>query len=173
MALLLFVFVDALWTTLWVDGSAGPLTSRMTTVMWHAVLSAVGRQHHRRLSLFGPTILVTVFFTWALLLWAGWVLVYASDPSSLLRTQEPIIPADWTGRIWYVAYAISSMGNGDHSPNGNLWQIVASLTTLSGFFLASLVISYLLSVLGAVVQKRAFAGQVSGMGTTAEDFLEG
>lgn len=98
------------------------------------------------------------------------MLVYASHPEGLLHAREPGGPADWTGRIWFVAYAMSTMGNGDHTPNGDVWQIVASLTTLSGFFLAPLVISYLLSVLGAVVAKRAFAGQVSGMGQTPPSF---
>ena len=172
VALLLIVFLDALWTTLWVDGSAGPLTSWTTTLAWHAVLAVFGRNHHQRLSLFGPTIIVMVVVTWGLLLWVGWVLIYASDPDSLLHTRDPGGPADWTGRIWFVAYAVSTMGNGDHTPNGDVWQIAASLTTLSGFFFASLVISYLLSVLAAVVQKRAFAGQVSGMGKTAEEFLQ-
>ena len=28
---MLLAFLDALWTTLWVDGNAGPLSSRITT----------------------------------------------------------------------------------------------------------------------------------------------
>lgn len=163
--------MDALWTTLWVDGGGGPLASRMTTWAWRAVLAVAGRHHHRRLSLFGPTIIVAVVVTWVLMLWGGWVLVFSSEPASLMRTVDPTVPANLAGRIWFVAYCISTMGNGDHVPHGDGWQLTASLTTLSGFFLASLVISYLLSVLGAVVAKRAFAGQVSGMGMTAEEFL--
>lgn len=172
IALLVITFGDALWTTLWLDGGAGPLASRLTTWIWRGVLALSGRQHHRRLSLFGPTIIVVVVATWVLLLWVGWVLIYASEPTSLLTTGDVQRPASSAGRFWFVAYAISTMGNGDHAPNGGAWQIAASLTTLSGFFLASLVISYLLSILGAVVEKRAFAGQITGMGTTAEGFLK-
>ncbi|MEW5927504.1 MAG: potassium channel family protein [Gemmatimonadota bacterium] len=171
IALLLVAFVDALWTTLWVDGGAGPLSSRLTTWAWRGVLAVVGRRRHRALSLFGPTIITTVVVTWVVLLWAGWVLVFASDPGSLLSTSDYRSVADWPGRIFFVGYSISTMGNGDYAPQG-AWRIVASLTTLSGFFLATLAISYLLSVLGAVVAKRAFAGQVTGMGKTAEDFLK-
>ena len=80
VGLLLLVFTDALWTTLWVDGGGGPLTSRTTTWAWKAVLAVIGRKHHHRLSLFGPSIVVMVVVTWVLLLWAGWVLIYASDP---------------------------------------------------------------------------------------------
>ena len=154
------------------DGGGGPLASRLTTWAWRGVLAVFGRRHHQRLSLFGPTIIVSVVIVWVTLLWAGWVLVFTSEPSSLMRTVDPKVPADLTGRIWFVAYAISTMGNGDQVPNGDAWQIAAALTTLSGFFLATLVISYLLSVLGAVVMKRAFAGQVAGLGKTAEEFLQ-
>ena len=31
ISLLLVAVVDALWTTLWVDGGAGPVSSRLTT----------------------------------------------------------------------------------------------------------------------------------------------
>lgn len=171
IALILLVFVDALWTTLWVDGGGGPLTSRLTTWAWRAVMRVVGRRHHSAVSLFGPTILVAAVAFWVLLLWTGWVLVFASETTSLLTHSEQKAPADWMGRIWFVAYAMATMGNGDFTPTGGRWQLAASLTTLSGFFLASLVISYLLSILAAVVEKRGFAGQVTGMGSNPSDFL--
>lgn len=171
IALVLFVFLDALWTTLWVDGGGGPLTARLTTWAWRAVMRLVGRKHHFALSLFGPTILVAAVVFWVLLLWSGWVLIFASEPTSLLAHSEQKTPADWIGRVWFVAYAMATMGNGDFTPTGGRWQLAASLTTLSGFFLASLVISYLLSVLAAVVEKRSFAGQVTGMGSNPAEFL--
>lgn len=135
-------------------------------------MAVVGRRHHQALSLFGPAILVSVMVLWGLLLWSGWVLVFSGEATSLLENSEQKTPANWASRIWFVAFAISTMGNGDYTPSGDTWQIVASLTTLSGFFLATMVISYLLSVLGAVAAKRAFAGQVAGIGQTPTDFLE-
>lgn len=169
--LLLTVTIDALWTTLWVDGGAGPVASRLTTWAWRGVLAAVGRHHHRSLSLFGPTIVATVVVTWVLLLWAGWVFVFAADTGALLSTRDHATPAGWGGRIFFVAYSMFTMGNGDFAPQGTLWQVIASLATGSGFFLASLVISYLLSVLGAVVSKRAFASGVTGLGLSPAAFL--
>lgn len=171
VALLLVALLDALWTTLWVDGGAGPVTSRVTAWAWRAMLAVVGRSHHTVLSVFGPTILIGTVLLWGLLLWCGWVLVFAGDPGSLLSSSAPRTQADWPGRIWFVAYAISTMGNGDFVPTGDAWKLVASLTTLSGFFLATLSISYLLAVVAAVVEKRAFAGSVAGRGRTGADFL--
>ncbi len=39
LALVLVTFVDALWTTLWLEGAAGPLTARLSTGLWRAARS--------------------------------------------------------------------------------------------------------------------------------------
>ena len=171
IALVALALVDALWTTLWVDGSGGPVSSRITTWLWRALLGLNGRRHHATLSLAGPVILVSIVTLWVCLLWAGWVLVFASGEGSLVdpRTDQP---ADWAGRIYFIAYTMFTMGNGDFSPRGSVWQIVAAVTNGSGMFLITLAITYLISVVSAVVEKRAFASQVLGMGRTAEEFVE-
>lgn len=173
IVLLLVVVVDSLWTTLWVDGGAGPLASRLTTWSWRAVLRMAGRRHHRLLSLFGPAILMAVVVVWVVLLWAGWTFVFAADQGALLSTRDYATPADWAGRVFFVASSMFTMGNGDFTPQGAVWQVVSSVATGSGFFLASLIISYILSVLGAVGRKRAFASQVTGLGLTPEALVTG
>ena len=170
IALVLTAVVDALWTTLWVDGAAGPVTGRLTTWSWRLVLKLGGRRHHKALSLFGPTILMGTVVTWVLLLLAGWVLLFASDPRSLQVPSDAGL-ADWTGRIWYVAYSMFTVGNGDFTPQEGLWQIVSSVVSGSGMFVVTLAISYVLSVLSAVVGKRAFAGAVTGLGSSPEEFV--
>lgn len=37
ICLTLFIIVDLVWTTLWVDGGAGPLSDRLTSVTWRAI----------------------------------------------------------------------------------------------------------------------------------------
>jgi uncharacterized protein (DUF1684 family) len=61
-----------------------------------------------------------------------------------------------------------TMGNGDFYPPAGVWQIAASLTTASGMLFVSMGVSYILSVLGAVSNKRSFASSVTGMGTDGE-----
>jgi hypothetical protein len=172
IALVLIAFLDALWTTLWVDGNAGPVSSRLTTWCWRALLAAIGRRRHAALSLFGPFILMLVVVMWMVLLWAGWTLIYGAGEHSLLRasTQEP---ADWSARFYFVGYMMFTAGNGDFSPNGDGWQIAGAITNATGMLLATLAITYLLSVVSAVVQKRAFASQVTGLGNTAAEIVEG
>ncbi len=56
-----------------------------------------------------------------LLIWAGWTFVFASSEQALMDTIERGTYADWTGRIFFVAYAMFTMGNGDSAPQGDVW----------------------------------------------------
>src|SRR5690606_27804215 len=105
-----------------------------------------------------------------LLTWAGWWILFGADPRSLLdpHTGEPAGPA---GRLYFTGYAMFTMGNGDFSPSGPGWMVAAALASLSGLFLMTLAVTYLVSLLGGVVQKRAFASQVAALGSTPEELV--
>lgn len=167
--LLVGAFVDILWTTLWVDGGAGPLSSRLSTGVWRG-LRTVSRGRSRALSLAGPIILVLTLSMWVGLIWAGWTFIFAGGGNTLIDTREGG-PVSWTGRAWYVAYTMFTDGNGDFTPNGGIWQMASSFTTASGMLFVTLGVSYILSILGAVAEKRAFAKSVTGLGDRSEAFL--
>ena len=169
-ALVILSFVDALWTTLWVDGSAGPISSRITTWSWRSILSLAGRHRHRALSLFGPFVLMLVVVLWMAMLWLGWTLIYGGDVRSPLHANNQT-PADWSVRFYFVGYMMFTAGNGDYSPNGDIWQVMAALTNMTGMLLATLAITYVLSVVSAVVGKRAFASQLTAFGGAAAEIV--
>ncbi|MFC7138800.1 potassium channel family protein [Halosimplex aquaticum] len=169
VVLLTLAVTDLLWTTLWVDGGAGPLTSSLMAATWSA-LKSVGKQHSRLLSLSGPLVLSLTLLTWVGLLWSGWVLVFSAGANALDYTLGPE-PVNWVGRMYFVAYTMFTMGNGDFSPTGGVWRIATSLTTGSGMVLVTLSVTYLINVLRAVVQKRSFASSVHGVGTRSESFV--
>jgi hypothetical protein len=148
LGLLALVVVDLLWTALWVDGGAGPFSSRLSTALWGG-LRATGGRRSRTLSLAGPLILTATLLCWVAMIWLGWALLFASDPGSLLSADDKE-PADWAGRLYFVAYSMFTMGNGDYNPQGGRWQIATSFTTASGMLFVTLGVSYVLSVLGAV-----------------------
>ena len=168
--LLALAIVDIIWTTLWVDGGSGPLSSRLTTLLWRG-LRKLGGRRSRTLSLAGPLILIVTLFAWVLLLWAGWVFLFAGDAGSLIdsRDQEPIT---WPGRIWYVAFTMFTVGNGDFYPRDGFWQVASGVTAASGMTFVTLGVSYVLSVLGAVSAKRSFASSVTGLGRRGEEVVE-
>lgn len=168
--LLAVAVIDLLWTTLWVDGGAGPLSARLTTLLWRGVRGA-GSWHSRMLSLAGPLILIATLLMWVALIWAGWTFLFAGGESALIDTRDKD-SVTWAERIYFVAYTMFTMGNGDFSPNGSVWQIATSLTTASGMLFVTMSVSYVLSVLGAVSQKRSFASGVTGLGERSEQFLQ-
>ncbi|TVP47665.1 MAG: two pore domain potassium channel family protein [Gemmatimonadales bacterium] len=167
--LLSLVIVDLLWTTLWVDGGSGPISGRLSSVIWSG-LRKIGPRGSRTLSLAGPIILSTTLFMWVALIWGGWTLIFAGDAGSLVnaRVDEPV---SWTGRIYFVAFSMFTMGNGDFYPAEGFWQIATSLTTASGMLFVTMGVSYVLSILGAVATKRSFASSVTGLGSRGEDLV--
>ncbi|RQG93278.1 two pore domain potassium channel family protein [Natrarchaeobius halalkaliphilus] len=169
LALLGIVIVDLLWTTLWVDGGSGPLSSRLTSWVWRGLRRASG-DDSRILSLAGPLIMGLSLAMWIGLLWLGWTLLFAGGSVALVsaHTGEP---ADWIGRFYYVAYTMFTNGNGDYTPTSGRWEIASSLTTATGMAFVTLAVSYVLSVLGAVSQKRSFASDVTGVGERGEAFV--
>lgn len=171
IAILVATIVDILWTTLWVDGGSGPLSGRLTTWIWRGIRT-VGRRDERLLSTAGALILAATLVLWIAGIWAGWSLIFAADRWSLISTRTGG-PADWAGRIYYVAYTMFTSGNGDFSPRGDVWQLASALTTATGMAFVTLGVSYVLTVLSAVSEKRAFASAVTGLGERSEAFVRG
>ncbi|MEY7851811.1 ion channel [Natrarchaeobius sp. A-rgal3] len=169
IVILVAVVVDLIWTTLWVDGGSGPLSSRLTTAVWNG-LRLASDDNSRVLSLAGPLILVFTLAMWIGLLWLGWTLLFAGGSVALVSAHTGD-PADWTGRFYYVAYTMFTNGNGDYTPTAGRWEIASALTTATGMAFVTLAVSYVLSVLGAVSEKRSFASDVTGLGDRGETFV--
>lgn len=161
--------LDALWTTLWIDGHAGPLTRRHNSFTRRVILRIAGRRH-RVLSTTGPIVLVSSVLFWAVLPWTGWVLLFSGDPTSLLHMQQRT-PAALVDRIYFTGYTMFTLGNGDFTPNGGFWEVATSLASLNGLFMLTLAVTYLLAIIEAVVAKRSFGSQVWALGRDADEFV--
>lgn len=83
--LLTIAIVDLVWTTLWVEGGAGPLTSRLMSWSWR-MLRKILDQNSQLLSLTGPLVFAISLLVWISLLWGGWTLIFASAESALIDT---------------------------------------------------------------------------------------
>lgn len=108
--------------------------------------------------------------TWIVLLWAGWTLVFASAENVLVDTLDRGY-VSWSDRLYFTGYTIFTLGIGDFAPRTGRWQLVTILATGSGMLFVTLSVTYTLSVLDAVTQKRAFASNVSGFGAHAEEIV--
>lgn len=170
LVVLVLVVVDIIWTTLWVDGGAGPLSSLLIPTLWEG-MRKLGGKRSRTLSLAGPVILALTLATWVVLIWGGWTLVFGAAEDALVNARNDK-PVTWVNRQYFVAYTMFTMGNGDYYPARDVWEVAASLTTASGMLFVTMGVSYVFSVLSAVTEKRSFASSVTGLGGSAEALVE-
>ena len=166
---LVFLAVDAAWTTLWPDRGGGPASSRLAVSAGRFVTSARGG-HHTVRSLLGPLIVILLLLLWVVLLISGWFLVFSADETSVVdaTTRQR---ASALERLYYVGYTVFTLGNGDFRPNGDWWRLATTLATASGLVLITVAITYLISLLGAVVNMRTFAARVHAIGESPADFV--
>ncbi len=169
VVLLVVAVTDLLWTTLWVEGGAGPLTSRLMAWTWGG-FKRIGGRNSPLLTLAGPTILVVGLSVWLALLWVGWTLVFASGTAPLVDTLGDG-SISWFERVYFTGYTIFTLGIGDYVPRNGVWQLATALATASGMLFVTLAVTYVLSVLDAVTQKRSFASSASGLGESGADLV--
>ncbi|WP_227352803.1 potassium channel family protein [Haladaptatus salinisoli] len=170
IVLLTTAIVDLLWTTVWVEGGAGPLTSRLMAWSWRSA-RGLGNRNSWVLSLTGPFIFIAGLTAWILLLWGGWTLIFASAESALIDTLSRG-PISWFDLVYFTGYTFFTLGTGDFVPHDGIWQLATTLASGSGLLFVTLSVTYVLSVLDAVTQKRAFASSVTGLGMQSEDLVQ-
>lgn len=170
LAIVLAVLFDVVTTTLSTKG-AGPLSGLVAGALWGAALAAHRRwPSHRRLSYLGMIVMVGIIVFWTALMWLGWWLVFLSvaDAVVLASSGDPVRPLEV---LYFTGYTLITLGNGEYRPEGELWQVATVLASATGFFVVTLAVTFLLSVLPAVVAKRKIAGYIAALGRRPEDIL--
>lgn len=169
MLVIVGTYVDALWTTVTLRG-AGPATKLVCRLAWGGLRSCPRRWHRHLLPLGGSLCLLAGIALWVILLWLGWFLVFSSDPGAVVdaTTHQP---AETWQRAYYVGFAISTLGVGDFVADGQPWLIATTLAALSGLFLVTLSITYILPVLSAATEKHQLGALLHDLGDTPEDLI--
>jgi hypothetical protein len=168
--LVLLVLVDAAITTLAAGQGGGPLTGRVGNLVWRVLRGLGSGPTSRALSYAGAGVLLVTVLVWVALHWAGWTLVFLSSEQAVVNgtTREP---ADLAARVYYAGFTVFTLGLGDYQPGGALWQVLTALATFLGLFVATLSITYLISVVSAAVDRRTLARSISLSGGTGSDIV--
>lgn len=170
LSILVLITIDILITTLTLGGG-GPITGRFTTWVWRSLLKTHHRHsHHRMLATVGWILLVSIALIWYVGTFIGWVLLFNSSTAAVVNASSKV-PADIWERIYFVGNTLSTLGMGDYQPQGVIWQMATVISSTNGFFLVTLSIAYLLPVVSAATEKRAFAVYVASLGGTADEIL--
>lgn len=169
-AVIAFTMLDVLWTTTSPHG-AGPMTHALSRGVWTLALAVQRRTgRHELLVVLGPALLFVAVVTWAVGLWAGWLLVYSADPGAVADPSTGG-PAGLASRVYFVGYVLWTLGAGPYLPQGPGWEVLTSVATFNGFAVVTIAITYLLEVLRAVTAKRQLAASIMNIGRTPDEFV--
>ena len=168
--LLAVVSSDVLVTTLTVRGG-GFLTNRFSSWLWHGATKLHHyNSNHRLLAAAGLLLILGMAFIWYLCTWAAWSLIFCSFNDAIVNSSNDE-PASIWGRIYFVAYTITTLGRGDYQPSSIIWHLLTGLAAANGFFLVTLSIAYLFPVVSAATEKRILAVTISCLGGTPDEIL--
>lgn len=173
LAIVLVALVDMLWTTVAASAGGGPLTSHVSKRLWDGVrwLSRRGEEiRHGPLRVVSIVIVAAVFSVWLSLAWLGWTLVFLGSPDAVVSATTAQ-PASVTERAYFAGYSMATLGNGEFVPNGALWQGLTVVTTLTGFGMATMAITYLVPVVGAVTDRRSKALHITSLGSNPAELV--
>ena len=171
LAILALVLYDVVSTSIAIGSHGGPLTRRLSKMVWSMSQGAVHRKEGHGTAV-GTRVLLSVVLTWMLLSWLAWFLVFLGWTPSVVSsiTGEP---ADVYARLYYAGFTIFTLGLGDYEPRGALWQFATALAAGQGFFVLTLSVTYVLPVVSAVVRKRALARSIGLLGTYPVEMVKG
>lgn len=118
----------------------------------------------------GPFITLALIIFWFSLTWLGWSLIYLGSEESIINSNTRL-PAQIYETVYFVGFALTTMGTGDFIPSGTLWQLVSVLTALNGLVLITLSITYAIPVFQAIADKRALSSQFAIWGDSVKSIL--
>lgn len=169
-ALLIFIFVDVILTTIHVGG--GPITRLLVGRLWRLARATHHRSRgsHRAMGIAGLACVLLTVWLWVLGLWMGWWLVFMGDPHAVLDAQLRT-PVGSVERLYFTGFTVFTLGNGELIPSGRFWQITTAIASFSGFFLVTFVVTYLMPVVQAASQHRALANRITAIGANPTEIL--
>lgn len=158
--ILVLTFMDFFHTTLSGQGF-GFMTGKVNRLLGHLILK------NRNNFLFKYSgllhLLITTLF-WLLMLNFGTFLIYTSSPEMVINSESKI-PANLLERLYYTGFVISTLGIGDFVPGNSLSRVITTILSFSGFILLTTALTYLISVVNTVLQKKQLAIYISTLGT--------
>lgn len=166
VALIGLVTFDAAITILWTTKAGGPVTNALGQRWWQVAHRLARHPTSRLLTSAGPLILAATIVVWLSLVWIGWTLVFAADPSAVVSSSTRL-PADFLERADFTGFTIFTLGMGDYAPVGAPWQLLTVIATVGGLASTTGAITYIIPVVTAATQSSQQASSINALGGQA------
>ncbi|SFR43932.1 Ion channel [Marinobacter daqiaonensis] len=168
LVLILIVMADFVRTTLTTKGE-GPLSSVVSGVLRNLAKLSI-RMGHRPSEVLGAICVISIGSVWLAGLWVGWVLVFMGIPDAIAHSGSKVGIGIYD-IVYFVGFNLSSLGIGDLAPRNPMAQMATVLTSFSGLLVITLIVTYAISVVGAVVARRVLAFKLYLVGGHKGEFL--
>ena len=173
IVLLLTLVFDVLWTVVASGAGAGPLTGRLSAVLWRLALRA-GRgadgPRHRLLAFSGVAVVVLLLLVGVLVAWGAWWLIYSASKGAV-RVVEDGRPASLVQRLWFAGEGVFTSTGNDLTTGAGGWRGTRVAITATGLIFITLAITYLIPVASAAAERRQLAAYITSLGPTPETLV--
>ncbi|WP_219414318.1 ion channel [Pseudonocardia nigra] len=159
LVVLALTAVDVVMTAFGPGRGRGPLLGPVDrTVSWITL-----RVRSRRVIVWaGPLLAALTTPIWLAAVWVGWALVFQLSGSVVTATTRQ--PTGGWEKAYFAGETLITLGSGEYVPGGPGWQALAVLAAASGFIVVTLGLSYLTSLLSAVLKRRSAASRIRSLG---------
>lgn len=178
--LMVLVLLDIFLTVLYARVGTSVFSNRFARLTWRmfrAIASLFPRRRGPILSYCGPAMLLLLVTIWAFGLMLGAAMIFHPRLGTSIRASggSPT-PTDFVTALYAAAASMSLIGAGDFVPRTSFFRLFYVFTSLVGFCMISLTLTYFMQIYSAV-QRRNTAGLRAYLGTNetgdAAEFIAG
>ena len=157
---LIALVIDDIFTVLFRSGAESRLSGWLTRRLWW-LLRRAGRRSRHVLALAGPLAVATVICAWAVLLIAGWALIYLPHyPDGYLLADGVAAHSAAVGALRMSLEMLTTLGSSTAQPNAAWLQIASPVEALIGFGLLTAAVAWLLQIYPVLSRRRSLAYEI-------------
>ncbi len=162
--IVVLIFLDFFHTT--ISGNGFGIFSRIINQLLNRIIL---QNRNRKIFLYsGITHLLVTTFLWLAILFLGVFIIYTADEQMVVHGTTGI-PATKVERFYFTGFVLSTLGVGDFVPGNEVSKVLTGIMSFSGFILITTGLTYLLSVINAVLAKKQLSFFISTIGEDVEE----
>lgn len=159
--LVLLALVDIFYSVLFPSSGRGPLRKPVTRMVWRSFRAATrmvpARRRQRLLTYSGPVVITATMLAWGAVLVIGWALIAQPALGRGITDSAGPTHRGWAAAFYYSASVLTTLGPGTLGPTSAVYRMLQVSEAAIGLVGLTMVITYFLSVYGAVTARKTFA----------------
>ncbi|MGE5073048.1 MAG: ion channel [Anaerolineae bacterium] len=171
----LVVLVDIFLVVLYARAHTGILARFLTYGLWRLLVRVsklFGSRRQGFLTLSGPIILLSLLFSWGLLLSMAAALIIHPGLGTGVRSTQGQTPTDFITALYVAGTSLSFVGASDFAPTNSAYRLFFLLTSMTGVTVVSLTVTYLMELYGSLRDRNAHGLKVHLMSAETGDAAE-